>query len=55
MAAVGTPNLIFANVFLGHLFRAIPQIHDMWGYFIATIGVPVVVGAVVFRFATTIF
>lgn len=49
IAAVGMPNLVFSNVIWGYLVRAIPQIHGVWGYSIATIGVLVIVGTVVFR------
>lgn len=49
IAAVGMPNLVFSNVIWGYLVRAIPQIHGVWGYSIATIGVLVIVGIVVLR------
>ena len=47
IAAVGFPNLVFSNVIWGYLVRVIPQIHGVWGYSIATIGVLVIVGTVV--------
>ena len=43
------PNLIFSNVIWGYLVRAIPQIHGVWGYSIATMGVIIIVGAVFLR------
>lgn len=49
IAAVGMPNLVFSNVIWGYLVRAIPQIHGVWGYSIATMGVLVIVGTVVLR------
>ena len=48
IAAVGMPNLIFSNVVWGYLVRAIPQINGVWGYSIATIGVLIIVGTVIF-------
>ena len=46
MAAFGSPNIIFSNVLWGYLVRAIPQISGILGYSIATLGVLVIVGAV---------
>jgi hypothetical protein len=47
IAKVGMPNSVFSNVVWGYLVRANPQINGVWGYSIATIGVLVIVGAVV--------
>ncbi len=47
IAAVGMPNLIFSNVVWGYLVRVILPINGVLGYSIATIGVLVIVGAVV--------
>lgn len=47
IATVGMPNLIFSNVLWGYLVRTIPQISGVWGYSIATIGVLIIIGAVI--------
>lgn len=49
IAAVGMPNLLFFNVIWGCLVRAIPQIHGLWGYSIATTGGLVIVGMGIVR------
>lgn len=46
VAAFGSPNIIFSNVLWGYLVRAIPQINGTFGYSIATLGVQIIVGAV---------
>jgi len=46
VGAFGSPNLIFSNVLWGYLVRAIPPINGTLGYSIATLGVLIIVGAV---------
>jgi hypothetical protein len=47
VALTGSPNLVFSNVLWGYLVRAIPQIHGVLGYSIATLCALVIVGTVV--------
>lgn len=48
VAAIGMPNLIFSNVLWGYLVRAIPEVNGILGYSIATLGVLITLGAVLF-------
>mgnify|MGYP003861825587 CR=1 FL=1 len=48
IATAGTPNLIFSNVLWGYLIRFIPEVNGVLGYSIATLGVLVIVGTVLF-------
>lgn len=47
IAANGSPNIVFSNVVWGYLVRALPSIAGVNGYSIATLGVLVLVGAVI--------
>ncbi|MBB2756135.1 UNVERIFIED_ORG: hypothetical protein GGR68_000233 [Xanthomonas campestris] len=47
IAASGSPNIVFSNVAWGYLVRALPSIAGVDGYSIATLGVLVLVGAVI--------
>ena len=46
IASVGSPNLMFSNIFWGYLVRSIPTINGTLGYSIATLGVLIAVGTV---------
>ncbi|WOB48003.1 hypothetical protein NYR97_11955 [Xanthomonas hydrangeae] len=47
IAASGSPNIVFSNVIWGYLVRALPSVAGVDGYSIATLGVLVLVGAVI--------
>ncbi|ANW00567.1 hypothetical protein [Bradyrhizobium icense] len=44
LAAYGTPNLLFSNVLWGYLVRALPTVHGVLGYSLATLGTIALVG-----------
>ena len=44
LAAQSSPNLLFSNVLWGHLVRAIPTIHGVLGYSLATMAVLLLAG-----------
>jgi hypothetical protein len=50
LAAYGSPDLVFSNVLWGYVVRAIPTIHGVLGYSVATLGVTVLVGTAVVYF-----
>lgn len=47
IAASGSPNIVFSNVIWGYLVRALPSVAGVDGYSIATLGVLILVGAVI--------
>src|SRR3990172_1330249 len=47
VATYGSPNLIFSNVLWGYVVRLIPEFNGVLGYSTATLGVLVIIGAVV--------
>lgn len=47
IAAFGSPNIVFSNVVWGYLVRALPEIHGMLGYSIATLVSLFTIGVVV--------
>lgn len=47
IAAIGSPNLIFSNVFWGYVVRSIPEVNGVLGYSLATLAVLVIVGVVI--------
>ena len=47
IAATGSPQILFSNIFWGYIVRSIPQFAGLTGYSIATMSVPVIVGAVI--------
>lgn len=48
LAAYGSPNLVFSNIIWGYIVRTIPTINGVLGYSLATLGVLVLVGSVLF-------
>lgn len=44
----GSPKLIFSNVVWGYLIHSLPTIHGILGYSLATLGIIVLIGAVLF-------
>jgi hypothetical protein len=49
IATGGSPRLVYSNVLWGYLIRLMPQIWGVLGYSLITLGILVVVGAVVIR------
>jgi hypothetical protein len=50
LAAYSSPNLLFSNVLWGYLVRALPTVHGIFGYSLATLGVAVLVGTAILYF-----
>lgn len=48
IAAFGTPKIMFSNILWGQFVRAIPEIDGILGYSLATLGILVTVGALLF-------
>jgi hypothetical protein len=49
IATGGSPRLVYSNVLWGYLIRLVPEIWGVLGYSLITLGILVVVGAVVLR------
>jgi hypothetical protein len=49
-AAYSSPNLLFSNVLWGYLVRALPTVHGILGYSLATLGVAVLAGTAILYF-----
>ena len=49
IATTGSPRLVYSNVLWGYLIRLVPAIWGVLGYSLITLGILVVVGAVVIR------
>jgi hypothetical protein len=49
IASGGSPRLVYSNVVWGYFIRLVPQTRGVLGYSLITLGIPVVVGAVVLR------
>jgi hypothetical protein len=50
LAVYGSPHLIFSNVTWGHIVRALPTIHGVLGYSVATVGTIVFAGTAIAYF-----